>query len=273
MAAPDGPEGGYQQGYLWDAAMRAGLAVRNYGFMLDLKPYDNPIHSPPLLPLPFTSRTRIAFPANRQLAPVTDPYFRGFDTRFPDYFREAEWKREFDRYVANGNLPALSLVRLMRDHLGDFTESIDGLTTPEAQVADNDFAVGRLVEAVAHSPYADSTLIIIIEDDAQDGADHVDAHRSVCFFAGPYLKRHAVVSERYSTVNVLATIEDILGLGICRSTMPINGRWPPYSTCSTRTGITGRSSRPPLPQHSPAASSHPIRRRFASSAVPPTGPG
>jgi DNA-binding beta-propeller fold protein YncE len=213
VAAPDGPEGGYQQGYLWDAAMRAGLAVRNYGFMLDLKPYDNPIHSPPLLPLPFTSRTRIAFPANRQLAPVTDPYFRGFDTRFPDYFREAEWKREFDRYVANGNLPALSLVRLMRDHLGDFTESIDGLTTPEAQVADNDFAVGRLVEAVAHSPYADSTLIIIIEDDAQDGADHVDAHRSVCFFAGPYLKRHAVVSERYSTVNVLATIEDILGLG------------------------------------------------------------
>jgi hypothetical protein len=213
VAAPDGPEGEHQQGYLWDAAMRAGLAVRNYGFLLDLKPYDNPIHSPPLIPLPYASRTRIAFPANRQLAPVTDPYFRGFDTRFPDYYREAEWKREFDRYVAHGNLPALSFVRLMRDHLGDFTKSIDGLSTPEAQVADNDYAVGRLIEAVARSPYADSTLIIIIEDDAQDGADHVDAHRSVCFFAGPYLKRHAVVSERYSTVNVLATIEDILGLG------------------------------------------------------------
>ena len=213
VTAPDGPEGEYQQGYLWDAAMRAGLAVRNYGFMLDLKPYDNPIHAPPLIPLPYASHTRIAFPANRQLAPVTDPYFRGFDTRFPDYYREAEWKREFDRYVAHGNLPALSLVRLMRDHLGDFTKSIDGLTTPTAQVADNDYAVGHLVEAVAHSPYADSTLIIVIEDDAQDGADHVDAHRSVCFFAGPYLKHHAVVSERYSTVNVLATIEDILGLG------------------------------------------------------------
>jgi DNA-binding beta-propeller fold protein YncE len=212
VAAPDGPAGEYQQGYLWDAVMRAGLAVRNYGFMLDLKPYDNPIHSPPLVPFPYSSHTRIAFPANRQLAPVTDPYFRGFDTRFPDYYREAEWKREFDRYVAHRNLPALSLVRLMRDHLGDFTKSIDGLTTPEAQVADNDYAVGRLIEAVAHSPYADSTLIIVIEDDAQDGADHVDAHRSVCFFAGPYLKHHAVVGERYSTVNVLATIEDILGL-------------------------------------------------------------
>ena len=212
VTAPDGPEDEYQQGYLWDAAMRAGLTVRNYGFMLDLKPYDNPLHSPPLIPLPYASHTRIAFAANRELAPVTDPYFRGFDTRFPDYYREAEWKREFQQYVAHRNLPALSLVRLMRDHLGDFAKSIDGLRTPEAQVADNDYAVGRLVQAVAHSPYADSTLIIIIEDDAQDGADHVDAHRSVCFLAGPYLKHHAVVSERYSTVNVLATIEDILGL-------------------------------------------------------------
>ena len=213
VAAPDGPHGEYQQGYIWDAAMRAGLSVRNYGFMLDLKPYDNPIQPTPEIPLPYKSRTRVAFPANRELAPVTDPYFRGFDVRFPDYYREAEWHREFEQYVAHGDLPALSLVRLMRDHLGDFAHSIDGVNTPEAQVADNDYAVGRLIEAVAHSPYAGSTLIIVIEDDAQDGADHVDAHRSVCFFAGPYLRHHAVVSERYSTVNVLATIEDILGLG------------------------------------------------------------
>ena len=213
VAAPDGPEGEYQRGYIWDAVMRAGLAVRNYGFMLDLKPYDNPTRPTPLTPMPYASRTRVAFPANRELAAVTDPYFRGFDTRFPDYYREAEWQREFEQYVAHGNLPALSLVRLMRDHLGDFAKSIDGLTTPEAQVADNDYAVGRLVEAVADSPYASSTLIIVIEDDAQDGADHVDAHRSICFLAGPYLKHHAVVSERYSTINVLATIEDILGTG------------------------------------------------------------
>jgi YVTN family beta-propeller protein len=212
VAAPDGPEGERERGYIWDAAMRAGLTVRNYGFMLDLMPYSNRTHPVPLIPLPYRSRTRVAFPANPQLAPVTDPYFRGFDTRFPDYFRELEWRREFDGYVAHHDLPALSLVRLMRDHLGDFGQSIDGLDTPEAQVADNDYAVGKLVQAVAHSPYARSTLIIIIEDDAQDGPDHVDAHRSVCFFAGPYLKHHAVVSERYSTVNVLATIEDILGI-------------------------------------------------------------
>ena len=212
VGAPDGPEGEYQQGYLWDAVMRAGLTVRDYGFMLDLKPYDNPVRTTPLIQLPYETGTRVAFASNRELAPVTDPYFRGFDVKFPDYFREAEWRREFEQYVAHGNLPALSLVRLMRDHLGDFAKSIDGLTTPEAQVADNDYAVGRLIETVAHSPYADSTLIIIIEDDAQDGGDHVDAHRSVCFLAGPYLRHHALVSERYSTVNVLATIEDILGL-------------------------------------------------------------
>jgi len=212
VAAPDGPQGERQQGYLWDAAVRAGLSVRNYGFMVDLAPYSNPVSSVPEIENPFQAQTRVAFPANPQLAPVTDPYFRGFDVRFPDYFREAEWEREFRDYVANGNLPSLTLVRLMRDHLGDFAKSIDGINTPEAQVADNDYAVGRLIQAVAHSPYADSTLVIVIEDDAQDGPDHVDAHRSVCFIAGPYVKQHKVVSERYSTVNLLTTIEDILGL-------------------------------------------------------------
>jgi YVTN family beta-propeller protein len=213
VAAPDGPDGQRQQGYLWDAATRAGLTVRNYGFILDLGPYNNPAHPTPEIELPFKTRARVAFPANPDLAPVTDPYFRGFDTRFPDYFREMEWDREFRRYVANGRLPALSLVRLMRDHLGDFAKSIDGLKTPEAQVADNDYAVGRLVAAVAHSRYADSTLIFIVEDDAQDGPDHVDAHRSVCYVIGPYVRHRAIVSERYSTVNLLTTIEDILGIG------------------------------------------------------------
>ncbi len=133
LVAPDGPEGERQQGYLWDAARRAGLTVRNYGFMIDLGPYDNPLHPTPQIELPAKTRTRVAVPANPELAPVTDPYFRGFDTRFPDYFREAEWAREFRQYVANGKLPALSLVRLMRDHLGNFAKSIDGLNTPEAR--------------------------------------------------------------------------------------------------------------------------------------------
>jgi DNA-binding beta-propeller fold protein YncE len=100
----------------------------------------------------------------------------------------------------------------MEDHTGEFDHAIDGVNTPETQVADDDYAVGELVEAVSKSPYKDSTLIVVIEDDAQDGPDHVDAQRSIALFAGPYLKHGAVVSTRYSTVNILRTIEDVLGI-------------------------------------------------------------
>ncbi len=79
-------------------------------------------------------------------------------------------------------------------------------------MADNDYAVGRIVAKVAASPFAKSTLIFVIEDDAQDGADHVDAHRSIALIAGPYVRRHAVVSEHYTTVSLLKTIEAVLGL-------------------------------------------------------------
>jgi DNA-binding beta-propeller fold protein YncE len=153
-----------------------------------------------------------AYAANPDLLPVTDIYFRGFDDNYPDFYREAEWEREFNGYVANGNLPNLSLVRLMNDHTGNFGSAIDGVNTPELQVADNDYAVGRLVEAVAKSPYANDTLIFIVEDDAQDGPDHVDAHRSTAFVVGPFVKKSALISEHYTTVNVLRTITDVLGL-------------------------------------------------------------
>jgi hypothetical protein len=100
---------------------------------------------------------------------------------------------------------------LSHDHTGSFGSALGGVNTPEIQQADNDYAVGLLVQAVAHSPYASNTLIIIIEDDCQDGADHVDSHRATTYFVGPYVKQHAVVSARYSQTNLLRTIEDILG--------------------------------------------------------------
>src|SRR6185437_1120075 len=100
----------------------------------------------------------------------------------------------------------------MRDHTGNFGDAIDGVNTPETQVADNDYAVGLLVDRIAHSRYAKDTLVFVIEDDAQDGPDHVDAHRSVAFIAGPYVKHGAVISDRYTTVNLLRTMETILGL-------------------------------------------------------------
>lgn len=214
VAAPDGPDAGEQQmGYLWDAAFRAGLTVRNYGFMLDLTLENAPApFFVPLDPTPFKDNVVMAVAANPTLIPVTDPYFRGFDNAYPDFWREQEWEREFALYQQNGNMPSLQLVRFMHDHMGNFDTAIDGVNTPETEVADNDYAVGRLVDAVAHSVYADSTLIFVIEDDAQDGPDHVDAHRSVGYVVGPYVKHRQVVSTRYSTVNMLRTIEDVLGL-------------------------------------------------------------
>jgi len=114
--------------------------------------------------------------------------------------------------VQDGKLPALSLVRLAGDHMGDFGHALDGVNTPELQQADNDYAVGKLIQAVAESPYAKDTLIFIVEDDAQDGPDHVDAHSSPVYIVGPYVKHAAVVSDYYTTVNLLRTIEDVLGL-------------------------------------------------------------
>ncbi len=216
VAAPDGPNDEPNGGYLWNAAIRAGLTLRNYGFFLDLARYNLPApytsKSIPELKNPFASKTQVAYPADSALAPYTDPYFRGFDNSMPDYYRFTEWRREFTTTYAHGNLPKLSLVRLMHDHTGSFGTAIARVNTPELQVADNDYAVGLLIQTVARSQYKGNTLIFVIEDDSQDGGDHVDAHRSIAFVAGPYVKHGAVVSTSYNTVDFIRTMEEVLGL-------------------------------------------------------------
>jgi YVTN family beta-propeller protein len=201
-------------GYLWDAAIRARLAVRNYGFHCDLVRYSLAASAGGIPPLenPYATRTRVAFPAHAALAPRTDPYFRGFDDQLPDFYRYLEWAREFGDFAKKRTLPNLTLLRLMNDHTGAFAKAIRGVNTPELQVADNDYAVGLVIDKVAHSGYARSTLIFIVEDDAQDGPDHVDAHRSIALVAGPYIKQGQLVSERYTTVSMIRTIEEILGV-------------------------------------------------------------
>jgi hypothetical protein len=210
----DGPDGEEGAGYIWNAVLRKGKSVRNYGFYLDGTLYAAPAALGGIPPLrdPFTAGVTVATAATADLLAVTDPYFRGFDTNLPDFWRFKEWAREFDAYVASGSLPAFEMVRLMEDHMGSFDTAIDGVNTPETQQADNDFAVGLLVDKVAHSPYASDTLIFVLEDDSQDGPDHVDSHRSTGYVVGPYVRHGAVVSTRYATVNMLRTIEDVLGL-------------------------------------------------------------
>jgi DNA-binding beta-propeller fold protein YncE len=210
--APDGPNDELGTGYLWDAALRAGLTVRNYGFFIDTTCYSEPACAIPVIHDPAASKTVVAHPTNPALAPYTDPYFRGFDNNFPDYYRYKEWEREFEANYAKGGLPTLSLVRLMHDHTGSFGTASDMVNTPELQQADNDYAVGLLVEKIAHSIYAQNTLIFVVEDDAQDGADHIDSHRTIAFIAGSYVKQGAVISTAYNTIDFIRTMEEVLGI-------------------------------------------------------------
>ena len=215
VAAPDGPDGAQGEGYIWNSALRAGLSVRNFGFFGDLTRYDKAV-GPYRIPLerePWKAQTTVYFPAKAALAGISDPYFRAFDQSFPDYWRFKAWEREFDGFTAAGKAPDLMLVRLPHDHTGNFADAIDGVNTVETELADNDYAVGLLVDKVAHSPFAKDTLIFVVEDDAQDGPDHVDAHRSIALIAGPYVKHGAVVSRYYTTVSLLRTIEAVLGAG------------------------------------------------------------
>ncbi|KUZ16524.1 hypothetical protein WI28_07105 [Burkholderia diffusa] len=207
-ASSDAPFG-RQRGYIFDAVLAGGGTVRNYGFLVNnigsIGTASNPIVDPR------AAGVVQAAALDPRLASMTDVYFRGFDQTYPDQWRLNEWKHEFDQYVASGNLPTLSLVRLSHDHMGAFGTAFAGVNTPETQQADNDLAVGRLVEAVAKSPYANDTLIVVTEDDVQDGPDHVDSHRGPAYIVGPYVKQGAVIRTRYSQVNALRTIEDVLG--------------------------------------------------------------
>ena len=190
----------------------AGLSVRNYGFS-DASIYD--LGAPGAVPVirePFKQKRRIYTPGDRLLASRSDPYFRGFDQKLPDYWRVLEWQREYDQQEAAGTLPQLTLMRISHDHFGDFDQAIDGVNTVETEMADDDYALGLVVERIARGKAADSTLIFIIEDDAQNGADHVDARRSFAFIVGPYVRHKALVSTRYTTINILRTIEAVLGL-------------------------------------------------------------
>ncbi len=148
-----------------------------------------------------------------------DANFPDFNTEYPDQLRADEFLNEFEGYVqarkqGSGNqLPTFVLLYLPDDHTHGTTP---GAPRPAASVADNDLAVGRVVDAVSHSPYWDDTAIFMLEDDAQNGADHVDAHRSIAFVISKFAPgslEHPVVDHRfYTTVNMIHTMENLLGL-------------------------------------------------------------
>jgi Phosphoesterase family/Lactonase, 7-bladed beta-propeller len=180
-------------GYIWDRCAEAKVSYRSYGEWVDNG-------KTPMDP----AKARV-----KTLEGHIDPGFRGYDLDYPDVKRAERFIAEMKRFEKEGDMPKLSIVRLPNDHTYG-TKA--GKPTPTAMVAENDLALGLLVEAVTKSKFWKETAIFVVEDDAQNGSDHVDAHRSVALVISPYTQTGKVDSTMYSTASMLRTMELILGL-------------------------------------------------------------
>lgn len=195
-------------GFIWDNVLKNGLTFRDYGEFVHgiIKPEGAHFIELYKSPQSFT----ITAKANiGSVKPYMCPDYIGFPNEVPDQYRADVFLKEFKRFEANDSFPNFTILLLPCDH----TSGTDpGMPTPQAAVADNDLALGRIVDALSHSKYWKETCIFVTEDDSQSGADHVDGHRTVGFVISPYTKRNKVVSTYYSQVSMVRTIEDVLGL-------------------------------------------------------------
>ncbi len=213
-------------GYVWDQCVKHGVSFRNYGF------FSTSIDPATRLKDGEKADTEENVPVKKALVGKTDLNFRVYDNGYADSdawvrhdaphgaqmktfgkfaapSRFSEWKREFDTYVKSGSLPSMMFVRFGNDHT---VGTRAGWPSPRAMVADNDYAVGQLVEAVSKSPFWKETAIFILEDDAQNGYDHIDGHRSTAYVISPYIPAGTVDSRFYNTDSMLRTMGLILGM-------------------------------------------------------------
>jgi YVTN family beta-propeller protein len=184
-------------GYIWTAGAQAGVTMRNYGYYVDLRKTPEP------------DGTQITSVRDPILAPVTDPNYRGFDLDYPDVERAKEFISELKDFEQKGAMPQFLIMRMGNDHTNGTTP---GKLAPLSLAADNDQGVGMVAEAVSKSRFWNETAIFVIEDDAQNGPDHVDSHRSPCWVISPWVKRGTVNSTMYNQTSVLRTMEIILGM-------------------------------------------------------------
>lgn len=185
-------------GFLWSNALSAGLTVRNYGWWVTNLPDAAAYGS-----------QQVKAVRDPVLRPVTAMNYRGFDLDYPDTDRAQALLDDLKQFDVAGTLPRLSMVRLGNDRTAGLAA---GKRTPAAHMADNDYALGMIVEAVSRGKYWAKTAIFVVESSAEDGGDHVDGHRSLAFVLSPYTRRSAVDSTMYTTSSVLRTMELILGL-------------------------------------------------------------
>ncbi|HED66366.1 MAG TPA: phosphoesterase [Planctomycetes bacterium] len=246
-------------GFLWDHALAAGRSVRNFGeFCQSRVRWRDPTRTgePDFLACWRTWRGRsdeVVFgcePVVPSLDGVSVTSTVGWNMNVPDQLRADEFLADLARCEANGEYPELTIVCLPNNHTSGTAE---GAPTPRACVADNDLALGRMLEGLSHSSFWDEMAVFVIEDDPQAGWDHVSGYRTCALVASPFARRGAVVSRRYNTTSVLRTIEAILGFG------PMNlfdASADPMFECFTDepdpTPFVARSNRVPLDEMNPS---------------------
>jgi hypothetical protein len=217
-------------GYIWDAALRAHVSFRDYGEQL-ARGY----HGAWIAVVP-------------SLIGRFDPEYAGWDLDYSDLDRVKAWRREFGRFATAGTLPQFEFIWLPNDHTYG---AKPGKLTPRSYVATNDYALGQMVETLSHSPVWKSSAMFVIEDDAQDGPDHVSDQRTTMYLISPYA-RGGVVHEHYATVGVLRTIEMILGLSPLSAydatAVPMVAAFGkpdfrPYTAISPQVDVTQRNSK------------------------------
>jgi DNA-binding beta-propeller fold protein YncE len=199
-------------GFIWDNVLKNGLTFRNYGEFVDavIEPKDATFSDIYEDFKNGTNNITINAKANlEQLKTYICPTFIGFPNKVPDVYRAAEFIKELNQFEKKGDFPNFIIMLLPNDHTSG---TRPGLPTPRAAVADNDLALGQIVEAISKSKFWKETCIFVTEDDPQAGLDHVDGHRTVGMVISPYTKRGEVVSTYYSQINMVRTMENILGI-------------------------------------------------------------
>jgi YVTN family beta-propeller protein len=202
-------------GFLWNTVERAGKTVKNYGEFESLDSgtpgtwqqyYEDSqiMEGKATGPLPVALNSFQSSSDVPSLNTISNPDYPLFDLDIPDQYRVDVWEQDFKQAEKTGNLPNLTIMQLPDDHTG-------GTPSTDAEVADNDLAVGRIVDEISHSKFWKSSAIFVLEDDTQAGDDHVDGHRGPLWIASPYAKRGVINDQYYSQINVVKTIEQILG--------------------------------------------------------------
>jgi len=269
----------YQRdGFLWNAAEAAGHTVKAYGeynnfitqpagstwsqYYQDSQILEGKATGP--LPVPISAtKTYADIPS---LNAIDDHAFPAFDLNIPDQYRADIWQQSFNQVSKTGQAPNLNLIWMPDDHTAGIGT---GAPNPVAEVADNDLAVGRIINSISHSSIWKSSAVLVLEDDSQNGIDHVDGHRAPLLIASPYAKRGIVDNSYYTQLNVVKTIEQILGVA------PMNqedrAAWPMYSAFTNKPDFTPYNVVPnqiPLTQGLTASASS----STASPAFTPASP-